>query len=669
MKIIFLGFLIFLLVILFYLDDNILSYSEEKEIDEIVIRSEMFKIEEYVSGLQLPVMIDFIDGHVLVIEKDGYVRIIKNGVLVSDPVLQLEVSNTIEEGLVGILIKNNDVFIHHTTKNLEDDSTSNWFTKYRWDGSTLRDPVELLSFHNGNGMHNSGIMIEAENGIVYGAIGDTGNEDGLFQNVPSGTNNYTGSIISLEAPMEVYAIGIRNTYGLDFDPITGVLWDTENGPESFDEVNLVQEKFNSGWNIIQGPSTNKQEIPVIDEYEYSDPEFSWERPIGVTAIHFIESPLFPEYHNSVLVGSFHDGILYKFELNERRDGFIFFDERLRDLVLNKNDNPNEIIFSTGFGGITDIKEGPDGLIYIVSIGDGKIYRLSPTFDQKEQESNCMDFLNSDKFSDCNFSGMDFKNKDFSNKDFKFADFTNTNLKNVNFKGSDLVGVNFENAELLDNDFSNANLDSSIFKKAIIKNTSFIQASLVAANFQNSYLNKNNFDGSDLERAIFTNTKINQSEFNNSNLYKAEIVNAEIEYVNFKKSDMTFTNFEGSSIKNINLHEAKLWKTEFNEAKIEDSKFTKTDIYSSEFKYANLDGIDFKSSKLSQVDFTNSILNNVDLSGIYPIESVFDNTEFYNSKINTCLEHDILSRILNKILRSIDDLDSSFLGQMIIGICN
>ena len=67
-------------MILFYLDDNILSYSEEKEIDEIVIRSEMFKIEEYVSGLQLPVMIDFIGDHVLVAEKNGYVRIIKNGV-------------------------------------------------------------------------------------------------------------------------------------------------------------------------------------------------------------------------------------------------------------------------------------------------------------------------------------------------------------------------------------------------------------------------------------------------------------------------------------------------------------------------------------------------------------------------------------------------------------
>ena len=666
MKIIFLGFLVLISISVFYLDDNILSYAEEKE---IVIKDEMFKIDEYASGFRLPVMMDFIGDHVLVAEKNGNVRIIKDGVLVADPVLQLEVSTTAEEGLVGILVKNNDVFIHHTTHNLEDGSTSNWFTKYHWDGKILRDPAELMSFHNGNGGHNSGIMIEDKNGIVYGAIGDTGNESGLFQNVPSGPNDYTGSIISLEDTMEVYAIGIRNTYGLDFDPVTGILWDTENGPESFDEINLVQKKFNSGWNVIQGPSTEKQKIPHIDEYEYSDPEFSWERPIGVTAIHFIESPLFPEYHNSVLIGSFADGILYKFELNERRDGFIFFDERLRDLVLNKNDNPSEIIFSTGFGGITDIKEGPDGLIYIVSIGDGAIFRLSPNFEQKEHELNCMDFLNSAKLSNCNFSGMNLKNKDFSNKDFKFSDFTNANLKNVNFEGSNLVGTNFEGAELLDNNFLNANLDSSIFKETIVKNNIFTQASLVAVNFENAKLTKNNFDGSNLERAIFTNTKISHSEFNNSSLYNVEILNAEIEFVNFKKSDMTYTNFEESSLKNINLDEAKLWKTKFNEVKLIDSKFIKTDIYASEFKYANLDGIDFKASKFSHVDFTNSVLNNVDLSGIYPIESVFDNTEFYNSKINTCLEHDTLSRILNKILRSIGSLNSSFLGQMISGICN
>ena len=666
MKIIFLGFLVFFSLVLFYSEGNIPAYAEEKE---IVIRDQMFKIDEYVSGFRLPVMIDFIDDHVLVAEKDGHVRIIKNGVLISEPVLQLEVSTTIEEGLVGILVKDNEVFIHHTTKNEENGSTSNWFTKYQWNGVILHDPVELLSVHNGSGGHNSGIMIEDKNGIVYGAIGDIGNESGLFQNVPSGPKDYTGSIISLEDTLEVYAIGIRNTYGLDFDPVTGILWDTENGPEFFDEINLVQKKFNSGWNAIQGPSANKQEIPDIDEYKYSDPEFSWERPIGITAIHFIKSPLFPEYHSAVLIGSFADGILYKFQLNEKRDGFTFFDERLKDLVLNKNDNPDEIIFSTGFGGITDIKEGPDGLIYIVSIADGKIYRISPTFEQKELESNCTDFLNSNKLSDCNFSGMDLKNKNFANKDLKFTDFSNAQLKNINFEGSNLVGANFENTELLDNNFLNANLDSSMFKGTTIKNNIFTHASLVGANFQNSYLNKNNFDNSDLQRAIFTNAKINYSEFNDSNLYNAEIVNAEIEYVNFTKSDMTFTNFEGSLIKNIDLDEVRLWKTNFNEAKIENSKFTKTDIHASQFKYTNLDGIDFKLSRFSQVDFTNSIFNNADLSGIYPIESVFNNVEFYNSKINTCLDHDILSKILNKILRNIGALDSTFVRQMLTSICN
>ena len=68
MKIIFLGFLVFFSLVLFYSEANIPAYAEEKE---IVIRDEMFKIDEYISGFRLPVMIDFIDDHVLVAEKDG----------------------------------------------------------------------------------------------------------------------------------------------------------------------------------------------------------------------------------------------------------------------------------------------------------------------------------------------------------------------------------------------------------------------------------------------------------------------------------------------------------------------------------------------------------------------------------------------------------------------
>ena len=346
MKIYVLGFLILFSILFVNLTSNdILTYAEENKTNNIVIKDADLIIEEYLSGLNLPVMIDFIGEHMLVVEKDeGTIKIIKNGVLISEPVLQLEVSNASEEGLIGILVQNNDVFVHHTTRSIDDDTVSNWFTKYTWNGEKLIEPVELLSFHKGTGIHNSGVMIEDENGMVFGAIGDLGYGKILDmqqeKNFLTEENNYIGSVSSLNTPSEVYAVGIRNTYGLDIDPVTGVIWDTENGHNSFDEVNAVQKKFNSGWNKIQGPIKDNQEIPIINGYQYSDPEFSWERPVAVTSIHFIQSPLFPEYENSVLVGSFLGGILYKFELNENRDGFRFNGDQLKDLVLNNEDNPS-----------------------------------------------------------------------------------------------------------------------------------------------------------------------------------------------------------------------------------------------------------------------------------------------------------------------------------------
>ena len=68
--------------------------------------------------------------------------------------------------------------------------------------------------------------------------------------------------------------------------------------------------------------------------------------------------------------------MYKFTLNEERNGYVFNDKNLQDLVLNIGDKNDEIVFGTGFAGITDIKEGPNGDIYIVSIGAGKIFRIS-----------------------------------------------------------------------------------------------------------------------------------------------------------------------------------------------------------------------------------------------------------------------------------------------------
>ena len=556
-------FLILFSIILLNLGSNdILTYAEENKTNNIVIKDSNLIVEEYVSGLNLPVMIDFIDEHMLVVEKDeGTVKIIKDGILISEPILQLEVSNASEEGLLGILVQNNDVFLHYTTSNVDDDTTSNWFTKYTWNGEKLIEPVELLSFHKGTGTHNGGVMIEDENGIVFGAIGDLGYGKVLDmqqqKNFLSAENNYIGSILSLNAPSEVYAVGIRNTFGLDIDPVTGILWDTENGHRDFDEVNLVQKKFNSGWSKIQGPIKDNQETPIINGYEYSDPEFSWERPVAVTSIHFIQSPLFPEYENSVLIGSFVGGILYKFELNENRDGFRFDDNNLKDLVLNKEDSPSEIIFGTGFAGITDIKEGPDGSIYIVTIGDGKIFRISPALNGNIGGSDCQNFSDSKNFSGCIFSGEDFTGKNFSNKDFRFTDFSNSNLTDVNFQGANLVNSNFYNAKLSNVNFSGANLDSAIFKEAILTNTNFNKASLVSADFQETTISKVNFEHSDLERSFFNNAELEAAKFMHANLMRAGFESSNLTFVDLENTNLVHTDFDNAILKNANFNGAKL----------------------------------------------------------------------------------------------------------------
>jgi glucose/arabinose dehydrogenase len=190
-----------------------------------------------------------------------------------------------------------------------------------------------------------------------------------------------------------YAYGIRNGFGMDFDPVTGNLWDTENGPEFGDEINLVEPGFNSGWADVQGLMSKLEEnldehsvegVGDVEDVElvdfgrgnYSDPEFVWQIPVGVTFIKFFNSPnLGEQYQNDMFVGDINDGILYNFDLNENRTG-LELDGALADKVANSNDDRSDIIFGTGFNGITDIEVGPDGYLYILLYG-GTIYRVVP----------------------------------------------------------------------------------------------------------------------------------------------------------------------------------------------------------------------------------------------------------------------------------------------------
>ena len=178
-----------------------------------------------------------------------------------------------------------------------------------------------------------------------------------------------------------YAYGVRNSFGLAFDPLTAELWDTENGPDRYDEINLVLPGFNSGWERIMGPVGRDAEgtgdLVQFPGSHYADPKFSWFNPVGLTAIVFMRSPLLGAgYQNDVLVGDINNGNLYHFKVNSTRDGLDFTTMGLADRVADSSAELQEIILGIGFGGITDLKVGPDGLLYILSFGLGKVFVLS-----------------------------------------------------------------------------------------------------------------------------------------------------------------------------------------------------------------------------------------------------------------------------------------------------
>jgi aldose sugar dehydrogenase len=349
----------------------------------IVLKDKSLVAQPYVSGLNLPMTMAFVgEKELLVVERTaGNVRLIRDGELQPEPVLTLNVSSvTFEEGLIGIFAKDSTVYLDFTTRDSNNNVTT-WFYKYRWDGNKLIDPILLKEIPGGDGLHNGGAMIADANGTVYGIMGDQWYRRGVTQNHPEGGGpDNTSVIFSLESgnSYDYYAIGIRASLGLAVDPVTGYMWDIEDGGSVYDEINLVTPKFNSGWEVIQGPANSTQlaSLPQYDGYTYHDPKFSLESPVGIVAPTFIRSNTLKEYQNSMLVGAFHNGAIYELKLNENRTGFEFENQSLTDSVLNKDDDPSTIIFATGFAGVTDIEEGPDGLIYVVSVGDGTIYKIA-----------------------------------------------------------------------------------------------------------------------------------------------------------------------------------------------------------------------------------------------------------------------------------------------------
>ena len=376
-------------------------------------------VEQVTGGLISPTTMAFLDEDtILVLEKDsGRVRVIENGVLQPEPLLDVAVANDGERGLLGtaVSIENETttyVFLYFTEsgEGVDGDDrqnvspAGNRLYRYELQGDRLVNPLLLLDLPALPGpRYNGGPVVIGPDNNVYVIIGDVGGHTTMVQNFKNGSEpDGTSGILRVGKNGEVvepiigtgafgkyyFAYGMRSGYGMDFDPMTGLLWDTENGAPFVDEINLVDAGFNSGWKIVQGMVPQDYNLTGLvmfnGESHYSNPEFTWTEPVDPAALEFLtSSELGEEYENDMFVGDISNGTIYRFELTENRSA-LALEGTLDDTIADTPEEAENAVFGTGFGGITDIKTGPDGYLYILSFANGALFRVAPIADTLSQ---------------------------------------------------------------------------------------------------------------------------------------------------------------------------------------------------------------------------------------------------------------------------------------------
>jgi glucose/arabinose dehydrogenase len=435
-------------------------------------------VHTVVTGLSQPTSMAFIGlNDFLVLEKDtGRVRRVTNGVL-QGTVLDLAVNSASERGLLGIALHpnfniNGFAYLYWTESNTGVDSTNlgdvallgNRVDHYLWNGSTLtfdRNLIKLRACQADpnqplRGNHNGGVLRFGPDGKLFILMGDNGRR-GFQQNVTSGGTvpddqyggpepdnaHLTGFILRLnddgstptdnpfysaatnltgEAAANIkklFAYGVRNGFGLAFDPLSGNLWDQENGDDAFDEMNRITAGSNNGWVQMMGPMSRVAQFKQIETTygagnlqqlrwppsliadrpqgalarlymlpgaHYNDPEFSWKYPTPAAPLGFAQGRgLGPQFEGDMFVGAartFLDGgFLFRFKLTPDRLHFSFSDQRLTDLVADNLDKfditeSESLLIGKDFGITTDIETGPNGNLFVVSNSNSAVYEIS-----------------------------------------------------------------------------------------------------------------------------------------------------------------------------------------------------------------------------------------------------------------------------------------------------
>jgi len=350
------------------------------------------------SGLFHPWSVAFTpDGAVLVAERDGRLRIIRNGVMKDEPAWTSPTPRgTAADSLHGLAVhpkfaQNHLVYVSYPKLGPKGNTLA--ISRGRLEGDKLTELAEIFVADAWETSGNlAGHMMFGPDSTLYVMVGDrdrlccTGTEDNSLRMKAQGLDNHVGKTLRLKddggvpadnpfvgkagAKPEIFTYGHRNGYGLSIHPQTGELWQAEIGPMGGDEVNILMPGHNYGWPLVS-MGRNYTGTLASDQPWYrpgmDNPRMFWVPSISPSSILWYTGDKFPKWKDSLFVGALTTRMLLRVSFGQPSQA-----ERREQLLTQLNVR------------IRDVQQSPDGYIYVATeqqirgeTADGTVLRLEP----------------------------------------------------------------------------------------------------------------------------------------------------------------------------------------------------------------------------------------------------------------------------------------------------
>jgi aldose sugar dehydrogenase len=328
------------------------------------------------------------NGAILVTERPGRLRIVRNGVLDPAPIAGLPaIQATGLTGLMDIALhprfaENSLIYFSYNKPAAGNIPAGLTLGRGRWNGTAITNFEDLFSAGIGGG--GSRILFGRDN-MIYITLSSGGDPPSTASMTSQDPGSLQGKVLRLRddgtvppdnpfvnrpgARPEVYTIGHRNALGLALNPVTGDVWECEDGPNGGDEVNILAAGKNYGWPIVSNGRIYSGPRVSLDPYKegMEPPVIYWVPAIAVSGLTFYSGDRYPGWKNNLFIGGMREGEVPRSGHFERIDFNDQWEELHREGILRDLHNR-----------IRDIRQSPDGLLYLLTAeADGALLRIDP----------------------------------------------------------------------------------------------------------------------------------------------------------------------------------------------------------------------------------------------------------------------------------------------------